>query len=40
VIVNAIRFEQLARAAVAKREPDAAREALCWCRGELLPGDR
>ena len=40
VIVDAIQFEQLARAAVAKRDPDAARQALCWYRGELLPGDR
>jgi DNA-binding SARP family transcriptional activator len=40
VIVDAIRFEQLARVAVAKRDPDAAREALAWYRGELLPGDR
>jgi DNA-binding SARP family transcriptional activator len=40
VIVDAIRFEQLARVAVAKRDPEAAREALGWYRGELLPGDR
>ena len=40
VIVDALRFEQLARAAVAKCDPDAAREALSWYRGELLPGDR
>jgi DNA-binding SARP family transcriptional activator len=40
VIVDAIRFEQLARAAVARRDPDAAREALGWYKGELLPGDR
>jgi DNA-binding SARP family transcriptional activator len=40
VIVDAIRFEQLARVAVAQRDPDAAREALAWYRGELLPGDR
>ena len=40
VTVDAIRFEQLARVAVAERDPDAAREALAWYRGELLPGDR
>jgi DNA-binding SARP family transcriptional activator len=40
VIIDAVRFEQLARVAVTKRDPDAAREALAWYRGELLPGDR
>jgi DNA-binding SARP family transcriptional activator len=40
VIVDAIRFEQLARAALADGDPDAARDALSWYRGELLPGDR
>jgi DNA-binding SARP family transcriptional activator len=40
VIVDATRFEQLARVAVASGDPDAAREALSWYRGELLPGDR
>lgn len=40
VTVDAIRFEQLARAAVANHDPDAAREALSWYRDELLPGDR
>ena len=40
VIVDAIRFEQLARAAVAEGDPGRRREALAWYRGELLPGDR
>jgi DNA-binding SARP family transcriptional activator len=40
VTIDAVRFEQLARVAVTKRDPDAAREALAWYRGELLPGDR
>ena len=40
VIVDAIRFEQLARTALTNGDPDAAREALSWYRGELLPGDR
>jgi DNA-binding SARP family transcriptional activator len=39
-IVDAIQFEQLGRAAVAAGDPDAAREALSWYHGELLPGDR
>jgi DNA-binding SARP family transcriptional activator len=38
--VDAIRFEQLARAAVAAGDPEAAREALAWYGGELLPADR
>jgi DNA-binding SARP family transcriptional activator len=40
VTVDAIRFEQLARVAVAEGDAHAAREALAWYRGELLPGDR
>jgi len=40
VTVDAIRFEQLARVAVGKGDPGAAREALAWYRGDLLPGDR
>jgi DNA-binding SARP family transcriptional activator len=40
VTVDAIRFEDLARAAVTNSDPGAAREALDWYRGELLPGDR
>lgn len=40
LIVDAIRFEQLARTAVAQDDPQIAREALSWYRGQLLPGDR
>jgi DNA-binding SARP family transcriptional activator len=40
VTVDATRFEQLARAAVGEGDPAAAREALAWYRGELLPEDR
>jgi DNA-binding SARP family transcriptional activator len=40
VTVDAIRFEQLARVAVAQDDQRAAREALTWYRGELLPADR
>ena len=40
ITVDAVRFEQLARAAVAEGDEDAAREALSWYRGELLPSDR
>jgi DNA-binding SARP family transcriptional activator len=40
VTVDAIRFEQLARVAVAQSDQRAAREALVWYRGELLPADR
>jgi DNA-binding SARP family transcriptional activator len=40
LIVDSVRFEQLARAALATNDPDAARRALSWYRGELLPGDR
>ena len=40
VIVDAIRFEQLARVAVASGDPDTAQEALSCYRGELLPDDR
>jgi len=38
--VDAIRFEQLARVALREADPHAAREALTWYGGELLPGDR
>jgi DNA-binding SARP family transcriptional activator len=38
--VDAIRFEQLARVAVAENDADAAWDALAWYRGDLLPGDR
>lgn len=40
VIVDAIRFEQLARAALVNGDRDAALHALSWYRGEMLPGDR
>jgi DNA-binding SARP family transcriptional activator len=40
VTVDALRFEQLARAAVASGDPTQAHEALTWYRGELLPADR
>jgi DNA-binding SARP family transcriptional activator len=40
VTVDAVRFEQLARLAVADGDPAVAREALAWYQGELLPGDR
>ena len=40
VTVDAVRFEQLARAAVRESDPVAARAALAWYRGELLPSDR
>jgi DNA-binding SARP family transcriptional activator len=40
VSVDAIRFEQLARVAVAEEDADAAWDALAWYRGDLLPGDR
>ena len=40
VSVDAIRFEQLARVAVAEDDADAAWDALAWYRGDLLPGDR
>ena len=40
VTVDAIRFEQVARVALANGDPGAAREALSWYRDELLPGDR
>jgi DNA-binding SARP family transcriptional activator len=40
VTVDAVRFEQLARVAVREGDPVAARAALAWYRGELLPGDR
>ena len=38
--VDALQFEDLARSAVAGNDPVAAREALGWYGGELLPGDR
>lgn len=38
--VDAIQFERLARIAVGQKDPDAARQALAWYEGELLPGDR
>lgn len=40
VTVDAVRFEQLARTAVAEDDPGVAREALACYRGELLPADR
>lgn len=40
VTVDAVCFEQLARTAVASADVAAARRALTWYRGELLPGDR
>lgn len=40
VTVDALQFEDLARSAVAGNDPVAAREALGWYGGELLPGDR
>lgn len=40
ISVDAIRFEQLARAAVRTGDPDAARTALAGYGGELLPCDR
>jgi len=39
ITVDVVRFEELARAAVAG-DRSAAREALAWYRGELLPDDR
>lgn len=40
ITVDALQFERLARAAVADDDPVAAREALRWYHGELLPEDR
>jgi DNA-binding SARP family transcriptional activator len=40
VTVDAIRFEQLARVAVAEGDAHVAHDALACYRGELLPGDR
>ncbi len=40
IIVDAIRFEELARVAVRDGNVVAAREALGWYHGELLPDDR
>ena len=40
VTVDALCFEQLSRAAVTDDDPLAARAALDWYHGELLPGDR
>jgi DNA-binding SARP family transcriptional activator len=38
--VDAVRFEQLSKQALAERDATAARAALASYRGELLPGDR
>jgi len=38
--VDAVRFEELAREAARSCSADRAREALGWCRGDLLPDDR
>lgn len=38
--VDVIEFERLARAAAGAHDPDSAREALGWYRGELLPADQ
>src|SRR3954447_20413210 len=38
--VDALRFEQLAREAVAGDDAFTARQALAWYRGDLLPQDR
>jgi DNA-binding SARP family transcriptional activator len=40
ITVDALRFEHLARLAVAGDDAAAAREALSWYGGELLPADR
>jgi DNA-binding SARP family transcriptional activator len=40
ITVDAIQFERLARIAVGQKDPEAARQALAWYDGELLPGDR
>jgi DNA-binding SARP family transcriptional activator len=40
VVVDAIRFEHLARAALASGDQNSARHALAWYHGELLPNDR
>jgi len=40
IIVDAVQFERLARVAVGQNDPDAARDALAWYAGELLPDDR
>ena len=40
VVVDALRFEQLAQAAVAGDDVVLARRALAWYGGELLPADR
>jgi DNA-binding SARP family transcriptional activator len=40
VVVDAVRFEELGRVAVAAGNPALAHEALAWYGGELLPGDR
>jgi DNA-binding SARP family transcriptional activator len=39
VTVDAVRFEQLAREAVAQCDPGLAKQALGWYGGELLPAD-
>jgi DNA-binding SARP family transcriptional activator len=38
--VDAVRFEQLSKKALGERDAAAARAALAWYGGELLPGDR
>jgi DNA-binding SARP family transcriptional activator len=38
--VDTVEFERLAKHAIADRDPQAARAALGWYRGELLPADR
>jgi DNA-binding SARP family transcriptional activator len=40
IVVDAVRFEELARVAIRDNDAVAAREALGWYHGELLPGDR
>jgi DNA-binding SARP family transcriptional activator len=37
--VDAVQFERLARVALREADPLAARDALAWYGGELLPGD-
>jgi DNA-binding SARP family transcriptional activator len=39
ITVDAVRFEQLAREAIAQRDPEIAKQALDWYGGELLPSD-
>ena len=40
ITVDTVRFEQLARTALSQRDPNAARQALDWYGGELLPADQ